>query len=184
MRTLVMWLLFSSSLLVPAACHDDGDDPAEIVGTETNSKVMPAGVKQIAPPLDLKTPPGDARKTPSGIAYTTLAARDTGVQPARNDTAIVHYTGWIQRTGATFFTTRGRNQPIAISIAHAAPGFAEALPLLRKGEKAVFWMPPSAGTPEAVVYEVEIVDVIPSGAAKQARGAVGARARPERGDPR
>jgi hypothetical protein len=72
----------------------------------------------------------------------------------------VRYTGWVQRTGETFFTTQGRGQPIAIDLGHAAPGFREALPLLHAGEKAVVWMPPRRGTLEPVAYEIELVEVL------------------------
>lgn len=61
-----------------------------------------------------------------------------------------------------FFSTRARNQPIAIELSHALPGFGEVLPRLHKGEKAILWPPASAGTPEPVVYEVEVVDILSS----------------------
>jgi FKBP-type peptidyl-prolyl cis-trans isomerase len=76
---------------------------------------------------------------------------------------LVHYTGWRQRTGETFFTTKGTSQPMALDVAHAAPGFGEALQLLRKGERAVLWVPPAQGTDqgtETLVYEVEVVDIV------------------------
>jgi FKBP-type peptidyl-prolyl cis-trans isomerase len=81
---------------------------------------------------------------------------------------MVHYTGWRQRTGETFFTTKGIGQPLALDVEHAAPAFGEALQILHKGEKAVLWVPPSESTPEALVYEVEVVDVVsPPQVAKQ-----------------
>jgi FKBP-type peptidyl-prolyl cis-trans isomerase len=73
---------------------------------------------------------------------------------------LVHYTGWRQRTGETFFTTKHAGQPMTLDIAHASPAFSEALQLLRKGEKAVLWVPPSESTPETLVYEIEVVDVV------------------------
>jgi FKBP-type peptidyl-prolyl cis-trans isomerase len=102
----------------------------------------------------------DATKTGSGLVYAKLVANDAGVRPSRSDTVLVQYTGWRQGTGDTFFTTKGRARPIAIDIAHAAPGFTEALPLLHKGETAMLWVPPSAGTPETVVYQIEVVDIV------------------------
>jgi hypothetical protein len=153
--------LFSAAVLGSVACHDDKD-------TEPTNHPR-AGVEQIAPPLDLKTPPDDATKTASGLTYKTLVANSRGAQPTRSDTAIIQYTGWRQKTGETFFTTRGRGQPISLDLAHAAPGFAEALPLLHEGEKAVLWVPPGHGTPEAVVYEVEVISVVkPPAVAKRA----------------
>ena len=66
---------------------------------------------------------------------------------------------------------RGRHRSFALAdvirevrrilVEHAAPAFREALQLLHKGEKAVLWVPPSDSTQETLVYEVELVDVVP-----------------------
>src|SRR5262245_56901947 len=158
MRTLTIGLLLSSLIVSSSACHSDqGDDtPAPSPARRL--------IEQIPPPLDLKTPPADATKTASGLVFTKLAVRQMGPQPKLGDTALLHYTGWRQQTGDTFFTTKGRGQPIALDVADAAPGFREALPLLRKGEKVVLWIPPGDGTSETLVYEVEVVDIIPPAA--------------------
>jgi hypothetical protein len=75
------------------------------------------------------------------------------------DTVMVRYTGWRQRTGQTFFTTNRGGEAMGIDVAYAAPGFGEALQHLRKGEKAVLWVPPGQGSLETLVYEVEVVDI-------------------------
>jgi FKBP-type peptidyl-prolyl cis-trans isomerase len=111
--------------------------------------------------VDLKVPPSDATKTESGLLYKKLVSHASGKRPARGDTALVQYTGWLQSTGATFFTTRGRDQPIGIDLAHAAPGFGEALQLLRAGERMVVWIPASHEVHQPLVYEIEVVDVVP-----------------------
>ena len=162
MRTLIIGLLLSSWMVSASACHSDQDDDAPAPSSARRL------IEQIPPPLDLKAPPAEATKTASGLVFTKLAVRETGAQPRLGDTALVHYTGWRQRTGDTFFTTRGRRQPIALDVARAAPGFREALPLLHKGEKAVLWIPPGEGVAETLVYEVEVVDIIsPPVVAKQ-----------------
>ena len=159
MSSRTTWLCFSLGLCGSVGCHIDGDDPA----ADTASAVVKAprsGIEQVAPPLDLKTPPPDATKTRSGLVLAKLVTNDVGERPSPSDTALVQYTGWRQSTGDTFFTTKGRARPIAIDIAHAAPGFTEALPLLHKGETAMLWVPPSPGTPETVVYQIEVVDIV------------------------
>jgi hypothetical protein len=168
MRTLAMCFCLSSCVLGSIACHDDEDVPPAATERSGPSKVAVARVDQIKPPLDLRTPPADAEKTASGVVYKTLVGNHAGAQAKANETVLIQYTGWIKRTGVTFFSTRGRAQPIAIDLAHSAPGFAEALPLLHKGETAVIWMPASPGTTEAVVYEIEVVDIVrpPAVAAK------------------
>jgi hypothetical protein len=158
MRTLTLGLLVSSLVWAASACQGDRDDeePASARGNPA-SRLIP----QVKPPLDLKAPPEDASKTASGLPYKKLTSRDAGAQPQRSDTVLVHYTGWRQRSGETFFTTKGTSEPLAIDVAHAAPGFSEALQLLRKGEKAVLWVPPGQGTGETLVYEIEVVDIVP-----------------------
>jgi FKBP-type peptidyl-prolyl cis-trans isomerase len=138
-------------------------------GLTAGSGAGPAAAKpkieQIAPPVDIKNPPADAIRTQSGLIYKKLVTNDQGATPGRNDTVLVQYTGWKQTTGETFNTTRSR-QPQPLPLASAAPGFTEGLQLIRKGEKAMLWVPPSLGykgtplgTPETLVYEVEVVDI-------------------------
>jgi len=55
-----------------------------------------------------------------------------------------------------------------LKLAIAAKGFTEGLQLVRKGEKAMLWLPPEIGLKdqpagkqgETLVYEVEVVDII------------------------
>ena len=170
MRTQSIGVLLSSLLLAASACNDDAnDEPAK--PTETRPVV-----EQVAPPLDLKEPPEDATKTASGLIYKKLVARETGETARRSDTVMVRYTGWRQRTGQTFFTMNRSVDAMGIDVAYAAPGFGEALQELRKGEKAVLWVPPGQGSPETLVYEVEVVDIkspttVASGAADKSKPA-------------
>jgi FKBP-type peptidyl-prolyl cis-trans isomerase len=123
--------------------------------------------EQVAPPIDIKNPPADATKTASGLIYKKLVANEAGVAPKRNDTVMINYTGWRQSTGETFFSNKSRGQPMPLNLATTAPGFTEAMQLIKKGEKAMLWVPPSigykgtpaGGTPETLVYEVEVVDI-------------------------
>jgi peptidylprolyl isomerase len=165
MRTFALGILIASTAAA-SACHND-DDTKD--GTATATTPVPRrGVPQVPPPLDLHAPPADATKTASGLIYKRLGTGTAGAQPRSEDTVLVRYTGWRQRTGETFFTTQGRAQPIAIDLAHAAPEFREVLALLRAGEKAVVWMPPRPGTLEPVAYEIELVEVLTSRRAEAA----------------
>jgi len=125
--------------------------------------------EQVAPPFDLKNPPADAVKTADGLVYKKITTNDAGESPKRNDTVTINYTGWHQNTGETFFTNKSRGTPMPLNLSTTAPGFTEAMQLLKKGEKAMLWVPPSigykgtpVGTPETLVYEVELVDIIPA----------------------
>jgi hypothetical protein len=156
MRRLSLSLLVSMSVLGLVACQDDESDDGAASGSTAPRRL----VEQVKPSIDVTKPPEDATKTASGLVYKKLTTNEAGARPTRRDTALVQYTGWRQRTGDTFFTTKGHDQPIAMDLATAAPGFAEALALLHKGEKAMLWIPASPGTAEPLVYEVEVVDVI------------------------
>ena len=123
-------------------------------------------VEQVAPPFDLKTPPADAIKTASGLIIKKLVANESGTSPKRNDTVLINYTGWKQASGETFFSNRSKGQPLPLHLATTAPGFTEGLQLIKQGETAVLWLPPSIGykgppqgTPETLVYQIELVGV-------------------------
>jgi FKBP-type peptidyl-prolyl cis-trans isomerase len=143
-------------------------------GAGSGSSGMSLGPKrpraeQVPPPFDLKTPPADAVKTADGLVYKKEVTNDAGASPQRNDTVTINYTGWHQNTGETFFTNKSRGTPMPLNLSTTAPGFTEAMQLLKKGEKAMLWVPPSigykgtpVGTPETLVYEVELVDIIPA----------------------
>jgi hypothetical protein len=158
MRTFTRGLLISSLVGAAVACRGDTNDRDD--EEPAHASPLSGLIPQVAPPIDIKVPPEDAAKTASGLAVKKLTTREGGAQARRGDRVMVHYTGWRQRTGETFFTTKGLDQPLALDVEHAAPAFSETLQLLHKGEKAVLWVPPSESTPEALVYEVEVVDVI------------------------
>lgn len=160
MRTSTLRLMITCLTAAAAAsCQGDADDHDG--DPQASASPLSRLIPQITPPIDIKAPPEDATKTSTGLAVKKLTARDGGAQARRGDAVMVHYTGWRQRTGETFFTTKGNSQALMLDVEHAAPAFREALQLLRKGERAVLWVPPSESTQETLVYEVEVVDVVP-----------------------
>ncbi|MCW5808680.1 MAG: FKBP-type peptidyl-prolyl cis-trans isomerase [Deltaproteobacteria bacterium] len=143
---------------------------AAMPGSGTASPVPQGRPKQepINPPMDVKAPPADAVKTTSGLAYKILKPNPGGVPAKRNDTVVINYTGW-KTNGETFYSTKRLGQPTQLNLSATAAGFTEALQLLKKGESAIMWMPPTigyktpppAGTePETLVYEIEVVDIV------------------------
>ena len=123
---------------------------------------------QVEAPVDLKNPPADAVKTPSGLIYKTIVANPSGALPKRNDTVMIRFTGWHQASGETFFSNLSSDAPMPLNLAKTAKGFTEGLQFVHKGEKAVLWVPASIGyaegqpppaNPETNVYEVEVVDI-------------------------
>ncbi|MBL9020456.1 MAG: FKBP-type peptidyl-prolyl cis-trans isomerase [Myxococcales bacterium] len=139
--------------------------------TGSAGSAAPPKVEQIRPPLDLANPPIDAVKTSTGLVYKKLTSVADAPAPKRNDTVLITYTGWRQSTGETFYSNRSNGQPMPLQLANTAPGFTEALQFVRKGERAMLWLPPEIGykgappagtAPETLVYEVEIVDILPA----------------------
>ena len=168
-------------LLALVACQKADDGKKDKDKPDPSAKVTASGsggsagamklpqAPQIPPPdgIDLKNPPADAQKTASGLIYKKLLANDSAPAPKRNDTVLINFTGWKQSSGETFFTNKGRGQPMPLNLASTAPGFTEAMQLLKKGEKAMMWVPPAltaknapAGSAETLVYLVEVVDIM------------------------
>ena len=168
------------SLASLVACQRDADKaPATGSGSNAVGRIhvgsgsatvpAPKKIEQITPPLDLKTPPADAVKTPSGLIYRKLVVNPDGTAIGRNDSVMINSTTWKQATGETIATNKNRGQALPFSLATAATGFAEMMQLLRKGEKVVVWVPPgvpfrAAPQPvlEEMVYMLEVVDVTPA----------------------
>src|SRR5688572_11697774 len=167
------------AILLVVGCQkskDENDNRPRPFRTDTgpgsgsgSGKTTRPKAQQVQPPMDLKTPPADATKTASGLIYKKLVTNDQGMAAKKNDTVLINYTGWRQGSGETFFTNKGRGQPMPLNLASTAPGFTEAMQLVKKGEKAVLWVPPSIGykgTPqgnaETLVYEVEVIDILPA----------------------
>ncbi len=156
---------------------DKGATPAETstvasaegsnAGSAAPAPVRPS-VEVVKPSIDIKSPPADAVKLPSGIIYKKLAAAD-GIAPGRNDMLSLHVTGWKTGSGETFITTKTRGNPMMLSLASAGQGFVDVFTQLKKGEKAMIWMPAALveqggapGKPEDLAYEVELVDIQPA----------------------
>jgi FKBP-type peptidyl-prolyl cis-trans isomerase len=155
-------------LAILCACQKTDHQPAsdQKVATGSGSKFK---VEQVIPPVDIKTPPADAIKTASGLVYKKLQTNDAGTAPKRNDTVLINYTGWKPATGETFYTNKSRGTPMPLNLSTTAPGFTEAMQLLKTGEKAMLWVPGSIGykedhkgTVETLVYEVEVVEIHPA----------------------
>ena len=96
-----------------------------LVACQKSESKHDAGKKpgQVVPPYDLKTPPPDAVKRPSGLVYKKEIENGAGQAPHKNDTVIINYTGWQPSTGDTFFTTKTRGQPMPLNLATSPPGF-------------------------------------------------------------
>ena len=116
------------------------------------------------PPEDVKGPPADAKRTPSGLAYKVLHEGTGGRHPKSSSTVTVNYTGWTT-DGKMFDSSVVRGQPASFPLSGVIPGWAEGLQLMFEGERTRFWIPeklaykgqsPPYGM---LVFDVELVKI-------------------------
>lgn len=156
------------SLLIAIGCQKSEDKKTDVAVAKTSEASKKPKTPQVEAPLDIKTPPPDAIRTPSGLIYKTLVANPQGQAPKRNDTVMIKYTGWRQATGETFFSNKSADQAMPLNLSSTAAGFTEAMQQVKKGERAMLWLPPAIGLKEqpkdgqaeTLVYEVEVVDIV------------------------
>jgi peptidylprolyl isomerase len=158
------------ALLLTLGCKKTDNTSQQKTTTESAAPAKKS-VAQVDPPFDLKNPPADAVKTPSGLVYKTIKANPTGALPKRNDTVMIKYTGWRQQSGETFFSNIDSDAAMPLNLATTAKGFTEGLQFVHQGERAMLWLPPDIGLKsqpqagqkaETLVYEVEVVDIDPA----------------------
>ena len=127
----------------------------------------PRNPDDIPPPDDVKAPPADAQKTPSGLAYKVLKPGTGKDKPTPADSVEVHYTGWTT-DGRMFDSSVKRGQPAKFPVGGVIKGWTEGLQLMTAGEKARFWIPanlaygdtPGGGRPAGMlVFDVELLGV-------------------------
>jgi FKBP-type peptidyl-prolyl cis-trans isomerase len=115
-------------------------------------------------PADVKAPPADAKKTPSGLAYKVLTQGTGGRHPRPNSQVTVHYTGWTT-DGKMFDSSVVRGEPTSFGLDGVIPGWTEGLQLMFEGEKTRFWIPEKLayGGKQApyglLVFDVELLKI-------------------------
>lgn len=162
-RPIVLFVLVSSSaLLLPAAGSAQEDS------TQVQVPPAPQPVPQPqapAPPADL-TPPADAERTASGLAYQVLEPGTGADQPDANDLVVVHYTGWRSEDGGLFDSSVARGKPELLPLEALIEGWTEGLQLMSEGARWRLWVPGELayqgleGRPQGMlVFDVELLDV-------------------------
>src|ERR1051325_504677 len=92
------------------------------------------------PPPDVKGPPAEAIKTPSGRASKALQPGVGGRHPKPNNQVTVDYSGWTT-DGKMFDSSIVRGQPATFAVDGVIPGWTEGLQLMVEGEKMRLWIP-------------------------------------------
>jgi len=109
--------------------------------------------------------------TESGLRYEDLAVGDGAEATGRGQTAIVHYTGWLE-DGTKFDSSLDRNEPFSFPLqcSYVIKGWDEGVVGMRVGGKRRLVIPPELGYGErgaggvippnaTLVFEVELVDL-------------------------
>ena len=143
---------------------------AEKASTEN----LAAGQKFLA---DNAKKPG-VKTTASGLQYKELRP-GAGAKPSATDTVRVHYKGMLI-DGKPFDSSYDRNEPVVFPLNQVVPGWQEGLQLMSVGSKYQLWIPAALGygdrgTPggpigpnSALVFEVELLDIVKGDAAAAA----------------
>lgn len=118
-------------------------------------------------PEDVKAPPADAKKTPSGLASKILKAGTGKVHPGPATSVTVHYSGWTT-DGQMFDSSVARNAPATFPLDRVIKGWTEGVQLMVEGEKRRFWIPGALaydavnrpGAPKGMlVFDVELIKI-------------------------
>jgi FKBP-type peptidyl-prolyl cis-trans isomerase len=124
---------------------------------------------------------GDAAKAPditwrsSGLGIRILAP-GTGTPPLPTDTVRVHYTGRL-KDGRVFDDSHARGKPSDFVVNRLIVGWAVAMPALKPGGRAQFFIPPVLGYGNmqagdipgnsGLIFEVELIAVNPEPAPRR-----------------
>lgn len=106
--------------------------------------------------------------TDSGLQYKVVR-KGKGKQPTANDTVKVHYEGKLM-DGTKFDSSYDRGTPADFPVSGVIPGFSEGLMAMKEGAKYTLFIPagqaygenapPSIGPNQALVFEVELIEVV------------------------
>jgi FKBP-type peptidyl-prolyl cis-trans isomerase len=119
-------------------------------------------------PEDLDTPPADAKRTTSGLAYKFLKHGKGKTHPTASNTVEVHYSGWTP-DGHMFDSSVARGKSISFPLDGVIKGWTEGVQLMVVGDRARLWIPSALaygdkperpGTPAGpLVFDIELLSI-------------------------
>jgi peptidylprolyl isomerase len=115
-------------------------------------------------PHDVQRPPGDAKRTGTGLSYKILKPGTGAQHPEATGSVTVNYSGWTT-DGKLFDSTYARHEPATFRLNRVIPGWTEGLQLMVEGEKRRFWIPEAlayAGNGPVsgdLVFDIELVKI-------------------------
>ena len=106
--------------------------------------------------------------TESGLQYSVIESGE-GDSPAVSDTVVVHYEGTLV-DGTVFDSSYSRGEPASFSLQSIIPGWAEALQLMKAGDKWAVVLPSELaygergagqliGPNEVLKFDIELLEV-------------------------
>lgn len=115
---------------------------------------------------------------PSGVQYREIE-EGTGVLPGPTDNVAIHFRGSLV-DGREFISTFSKGAPATVNMANVGQqmqGWEDVLPMMRKGSKWQVFIPPELGfgergammesgvvyPNEALIFDLNLVDVMPAG---------------------
>ncbi|QWT18531.1 FKBP-type peptidyl-prolyl cis-trans isomerase [Bacillus sp. NP157] len=133
-------------------------------------RVATANAKRSADFLAKNKTRGGVVTLPSGIQYEVLA-RGGGKQAQLTSTATVNYRGALI-DGTEFDSSYAHGKPVTFTVNRVIPGWQDVIPRMHVGDKWKVVIPPQLaygergelpriGPNEALVFEIELVDVRP-----------------------
>ena len=113
----------------------------------------------------------DITTTASGLQYQVIAS-GSGASASAGDTAVVHYTGWLE-DGTKFDSSVDRGQPFEfqVGIGNVIQGWDEAVTLMQVGDKWKLTIPADLAYGErsvggglippnsTLIFDVELLDL-------------------------
>ena len=124
-------------------------------------------LKAAEKPPDLKAPPPEALKTPSGLALLVLRPGSGSRHPSALSRVTLNYTGWTAQ-GTLFESTATSGHPASFPVGTTLAGWREALQYMVVGEKVRLWVPAALAYGEHpldkmvpagdLVYDIELID--------------------------
>ncbi len=144
-----------------ARAQDKASDQAPAAPRDESSDLS-------APP-DVSTPPQNALRTESGVAYVVLRPGKGDAHPTNDDRVSVHYTGWT-KSGEMFDSSHKRGRPTTFPVGGVIPGYADALKVMTAGERVRVWIPAALaygdepafeGAPAGqLTFDIELLEVV------------------------
>ena len=152
------------------------DDAVADITTPVPITPSPTPIPTPSPVTTIPPLTDEGITTESGLQVITIE-EGTGDSPVIGDDVLVHYTGWVEATGAKFDSSVDRGTPtnFTLSVGGLIDGWIEGIPLMNEGGKARLIIPGDLGYKEAgnpaanippnatLIFDIELIDVVKEG---------------------